>query len=185
MPVDKHDRSSYFPKIEEKYGQPMKYWFGVMKEIADRKYPEQIAFLKEEHGFSQAHANALVMYSRGSKSSRRFDDFAGFLKKHDAVKQKTVKKIFSVIEKKFPKLELVIAWNQPMLKSGNSYVFGVSVSKNHILIAPFNANVLKTMSKDLENYKVNKKTVQVPVDWKVDEKLLNKMIALNLKELKK
>ena len=163
----------------------MKYWFGVMKEIADRKYPEQIAFLKEEHGFSQAHANALVMYSRGSKSSRRFDDFAGFLKKHDAVKQKTVKKIFSVIEKKFPKLELVIAWNQPMLKSGNSYVFGVSVSKNHILIAPFNANVLKTMSKDLESYKVNKKTVQVPVDWKVDEKLLNKMIALNLKELKK
>ncbi len=163
----------------------MKYWFGVMKEIADRKYPEQIAFLKEEHGFSQAHANALVMYSRGSKSSRRFDDFAGFLKKHDAVKQKTVKKIFSVIEKKFPKLELVIAWNQPMLKSGNSYVFGVSVSKNHILIAPFNANVLKTMSKDLENYKVNKKTVQVPVDWKVDEKLLYKMIALNLKELKK
>jgi uncharacterized protein YdhG (YjbR/CyaY superfamily) len=72
-----------------------------------------------------------------------------------------------------------------MLKSGNSYVFGVSISKNHILIAPFNANVLKTMSKDLENYKVNKKTVQVPVDWKVDEKLLNKMIALNLKELKK
>ncbi len=185
MPVDKHDRSSYFPKIEEKYGQPMKYWFGVMKEIADRKYPEQIAFLKEEHGFSQVHANALVMYSRGSKSSRRFDDFAGFLKKHDVVKQKTLKKIFSVIKKKFPKLELVIAWNQPMLKSGNSYVFGVSVSKNHILIAPFNANVLKTMSKDLENYKVNKKTVQVPVDWKVDEKLLNKMIALNLKELKK
>ena len=163
----------------------MKYWFGVMKEIADRKYPEQIAFLKEEHGFSQAHANALVMYSRGSKSSRRFDDFAGFLEKHDAAKQKTVKRIFSVIKKKFPKLELVIAWNQPMLKSGNSYVFGVSVSKNHILIAPFNANVLKTMSKDLENYKVNKKTVQVPVDWKVDEKLLNKMIALNLKELKK
>jgi uncharacterized protein len=185
MPVDKHDRSSYFPKIEEKYGQPMKYWFGVMREIADRKYPEQIAFLKEEHGFSQAHANALVMYSRGSKSSRRFDDFAGFLKKHDVVKQKTVKKIFNVIKKKFPKLELVIAWNQPMLKSGNSYVFGVSVSKNHILIAPFNANVLKTMSKDLESYKVNKKTVQVPVDWKVDEKLLNKMIALNLKELKK
>ncbi|MEY3318193.1 MAG: hypothetical protein RL540_565, partial [Actinomycetota bacterium] len=23
----------------------MKYWFGVMKEISDRKYPEQIAFL--------------------------------------------------------------------------------------------------------------------------------------------
>ena len=70
----------------------MRYWFGVMKEIADRKYPEQIAFLKEEHGFSQAHANALVMYSRGSKSSKRFDKLSGFLEKHDAVKQKTVRK---------------------------------------------------------------------------------------------
>jgi uncharacterized protein YdhG (YjbR/CyaY superfamily) len=162
----------------------MKYWFGVMKEIADRKYPEQIAFLKEEHGFSQAHANALVMYSRGSKSSKRFDDFAGFLKKHDAIKQKTLRKVFRVIQKKYPKLDLVIAWNQPMLKLGTSYVFGASVAKNHILIAPFNEKVLKSMSQDLEGYKVNKKTVQVPVDWKVDERLLLKMIQLNLKALK-
>jgi uncharacterized protein YdhG (YjbR/CyaY superfamily) len=184
MAVEKHDRAAHFPKIEAKYGQPMKYWFGVMKEIADRKYPEQIAFLKEEHGFSQAHANALVMYSRGSKSSKRFDDFAGFLKKHDAIKQKTLRKVFRVIQKKYPKLDLVIAWNQPMLKLGTSYVFGASVAKNHILIAPFNEKVLKSMSQDLEGYKVNKKTVQVPVGWKVDERLLLKMIQLNLKALK-
>jgi uncharacterized protein YdhG (YjbR/CyaY superfamily) len=185
MAVNKHDRAAHFPKIEARYGQPMKYWFGVMKEIADRKYPEQVAYLKEEHGFSQAHANALVMYSRGSKSSKRFDDFAGFLKKHDAVKQKTVRRIFQVIKKKYPKLELVIAWNQPMLKLGTSYLFGVSISKNHILIAPFNSKVLQSMEKELLDYKVNKKTVQVPVDWKVDEKILLKMISLNLKELKK
>ena len=185
MAVEKHDRASHFPKIEAKYGQPMKYWFGVMKEIADRKYPEQVAYLKEEHGFSQAHANALVMYSRGSKSSKRFDDFGSFLEKQDVIKQKTVKKIFQVIKKKYPKLELVIAWNQPMLKLETNYVFGVSIAKNHILIAPFNSKVLQAMKKELLDYKVNKKTVQVPVDWKVDEKILLKMISLNLKELKK
>jgi uncharacterized protein YdhG (YjbR/CyaY superfamily) len=185
LAIDKYERASHFPKIEAKYGQPMKYWFGVMKDIADRKYPEQVAFLKEEHGFSQAHANALVMYSRGSKSSRRFDSFEDFLKKHDAVKKKTVKKIFRVIQKKYPKLELVIAWNQPMLKLDKEYVFGTSILKNHILIAPFNGKVIEMMKKDLEDYKVNKKTVQVPVDWKVDEKLLLKMISLNLKSLKK
>lgn len=184
MPAQSHDRASYFPKIEAKYGQSMKYWFGVMKELSDRKYPEQIAFLREEHGFSQAHANALVMYARGSKSSRRFDSFEAFLDKHDPVKQKTVKSIFRAIKKKYPKLELVIAWNQPMLKKDKDYIFGVSVLKNHILIAPFNATVLKEMNKDLVDYKVNKKTVQVPVNWKVDEKLLRKMIALNLKKLK-
>jgi uncharacterized protein YdhG (YjbR/CyaY superfamily) len=41
------------------------------------------------------------------------------------------------------------------------------------------------MKQDLEGYKVNKKTVQVPIDWKVDEKLLLKMIKLNLQSLKK
>jgi len=183
--VKKGDRSSHFPKIEAKYGQPMRYWFAVMKEIVDLKYPQQIAFLKEEHGFSQAHANALVMYSRGSKSSKRFDDLEGYLKVQDEVKSKTIRKIFKVIQKKYPKLELVIAWNQPMLKLGSEYLFGASILKNHILIAPWNPKVLSAMKQDLQGYKVNKKTVQVPIDWKVDEKLLLKMIKLNLQFLKK
>jgi len=72
----------------------MKYWFQIMKDLEDLKYPEQVAFLKEEHGFSQAHANALVMYSRGSKSSKRFETLNDYLKEHDAVKKKTLKAIF-------------------------------------------------------------------------------------------
>lgn len=118
MTTDKGDRAAYFPKIEAKYGQPMRYWHSVMKDIVDLKYPQQIAYLKEEHGFSQAHANALVMYSRGSKSSRRFDNLDGYLKNQDEIKSKTIRKIFKVIQVKYPKLELVIAWNQPMLKMG-------------------------------------------------------------------
>lgn len=41
----------------------------------------------------------------------------------------------SVADQKYPDLELVIAWNQPMLKSGKDYVFGVSVATQHITIA--------------------------------------------------
>lgn len=182
---DKGSRQAHFPKIEAKYGKPMRYWFAVMKDISDLKYPQQISYLREEHGFSQAHANALVMYSRGSKSSKRFDDLEGYLKGQDEVKSKTIKKIFRVINKKYPKLELVIAWNTPMLKMGDSYLFGASILKNHILIAPWNQKVLLAMKQDLEGYKVNKKTVQVPIDWKVDEKLLLKMIKLDIEYLRK
>ena len=89
------------------------------------------------------------------------------------------------IKKKYPKLELVIAWNQPMLKLGSEYLFGASILKNHILISPWNPKVLSVMKQDLQGYKVNKKTVQVPVDWKVDERLLLKMIKLNIQFLKK
>ena len=178
------DRESFFPKIEKKHGQPMKYWFQVMKDLEGLKYPEQIAFLKEEHGFSQAYANALVMYSRGSKSSKRFDTMDEFLKNEDDDKKKTIKKIFKVIQTKYPKGELVIAWNKPMFKISDRYVFGVATAKNHILIAPFNADAIDVLRPKLKDYKVNKKTIEVPSDWKVDEKLLLTIVKESINHVK-
>lgn len=185
MPEKNVNRESYFPAIVKKYGQPMSYWFSQMTELADFKYPEQIAFLKEEHGFSQAHANALVMYSRGSKSARRFNTLGQYLAPHDAVKTKTVKAIFKAIKTKYPDLELVIAWNQPMLKKDGQYIFGVMVLKNHILMAPWSKDVLQKFASKLKDYEVNKKTIRIPVDWEVDEKLLQAMAKARLREITK
>jgi uncharacterized protein YdhG (YjbR/CyaY superfamily) len=176
VPTKDHSREAHFPLIEKKYGEPMKYWFKVMEKIKDQKYPEQIAHLRENYGFSQNHANAVVMYARGSKTTRKFETPRDFYKSIDPVQAKTLRKVFRVLTSKFPDLELVIAWNQPMMKLGTRYVFGASVAKNHILIAPFNAAVLKKMAKELTDYTVNKKTVAVPNDWEVDEKLLVKIV---------
>lgn len=162
----------------------MKYWFQVMKDLEGLKYPEQVAFLKEEHGFSQAHANALVMYSRGSKTSKRFSTFAEYLKQEDPDKSKTIKKVFRLIQTKFPKTELVIAWNQPMIKYNGEYIFGMSAAKNHLLLAPFDPKILKKLAPMLEDYVVLKKTVRVPIDWKVDEKLLFSMIKEGINNVK-
>jgi uncharacterized protein YdhG (YjbR/CyaY superfamily) len=183
MAADKSDRTSYFPAIEKKYGQPMSYWFSQMQEMSEAKYPEQIAFLKEEHGFSQAHANALVMYCRGSATTRRFNTLDDYLETADAQTTKTVRAIFAAIKKKYPKLELVIAWNQPMLKTCDDYVFGLSTHSKHILIAPWGADALKLLAKGLDGYKVNKKTIQVPTDWKVDSALLHKLVQARIDEL--
>jgi len=79
-------------------------------------------------------------------------------------------------------LELVTAWNQPMLRNGKHYVFGASVAKNHILIAPFDTEVIKKMAPQLKGYKVNKKTVAVPNDWEVDEKILINMVKSALSQ---
>jgi len=154
----------------------MKYWFKVMAGIKDLKYPQQIAHLRESYGFSQAHANTLVMFSRGSTTTRKFETPTEYFKSIDPIQAKTLRKVFKILKIKYPELDLVTAWNQPMLRKGTYYVFGASVAKNHILIAPFNAEVLKKMAPDLKEYKVNKKTMAVPNDWKVDEKLLVKMV---------
>jgi uncharacterized protein YdhG (YjbR/CyaY superfamily) len=161
----------------------MAHWFKQMEKVAGKKYPEQIAFLRENHAFSQAHANALVMYTRGSKSSKRFNSLDDYLKDFDPVKKRTVKAIFKAAKAKHPKMEIVMAWNHPMLKLGEDYILGVSVLKNHILLGPWGDNVIKHFADLLADYKTNKKTIQVPVDWKVNAKLLQDIVKYRVKEL--
>ncbi len=175
-------REAHFPAIEKKYGEKMAYWFKVMKELADQKYPAQIAHLRENYGFSQAHANALVMYSRGSTSARRFDTPAQYFKSIDPAQAKTIKAMIKAITEKHPDLELVIAWNQPMLRKGTFYVFGASVSKNHISIAPWSTEVLDKFRPKLSEHRVTKKMIAVPNDWVVDVKLLQAMAKARLAE---
>jgi len=175
-------RESHFPAIEKRYGEPMKYWFGIMKKLEGKKYPEQIAHLRENFGFSQAHANALVMYSRGSTSAKRFNTLPEYYKTLSTEQAKTVRGIFKAIQSKYPKLELVIAWNQPMLRDGNKYVFGISATKGYLLMAPWSKNVLEDFLPKLENYKVNKKTIQIPSDWEIDSKLLIQLVKARLAE---
>ena len=183
MPKDP-SREAHFPAIEKRYGEKMSYWFKVMKEIKDEKYPQQIAHLRENYGFSQAHANALVMYSRGSTSSRRHDTPADYYKTIDPQQATTLRKLFKVIQTKYPKTELVIAWNQPMLKLGDDYIFGASCSKNHITIAPWSTDVLDAFRHKMDHLKLNKKTIVIPSDWKVEEKLILDMVKARIAETK-
>ena len=88
------------------------------------------------------------------------------------MKKKTVKAIFKAIQVNYPEMKVVIAWNHPMLKLGEDYILGVSVLKNHLLIGPWGDGIIAKFAPKLTEYKVNKKTIQVPVDWDVDAKLL-------------
>ncbi len=178
------DRAAFFPAIEKKYGEKVSYWLNLLKDLDGAKYPEQIAFLRENYGFSQAHANALVMHFRGSDSAKRFNAPKDFFAKQDPKAAKTAKLIFKVIQEKYPKLELVIAWNQPMLRIEKDYVFGLSIAKNHITLAPWSTKVLEKFTPQLQDFKVNKKTFIVPLDWKVDASLLHAMVRARLAELK-
>jgi uncharacterized protein YdhG (YjbR/CyaY superfamily) len=183
MATKSGDRAAFFPAIEKKHGQPMAYWFDRMAERADQSYGEQFAYLTEEHGFSRAHANALVMFSRGSTSSKRFDTVDDYLAKVDPVGAGTVRAMFATIAEAHAELRPVIAWNQPMLRREEDYVFGVSVQTKHILLGPWGGGALEAARPLLDGYKVNIKTVQVPLDWDVDRAILLAMVQSRLAEL--
>lgn len=54
---------SYFPSIEEKYGEPISYWMDQLETVRDAKHMEQVAFLKQQ-GMGHGHANAVVAVFR-------------------------------------------------------------------------------------------------------------------------
>jgi uncharacterized protein YdhG (YjbR/CyaY superfamily) len=176
------ERSTLFPAIEKKHGKPMAHWFDVLRKLGDAKYAEQLACL-QDRGFSRTHANAVVMHHRGSTSSRRHDSVEDLLGSLPSEHADLIRRIFSAITKKHPKLELVVAWNQPMLKTGKDYVIGVSASKNHLTIGPWGHEPMKVFAADLAGYETNKKTFKVPLDWKVDAVLLNRLVRHRLNEI--
>ena len=184
MATSDGDRSKFFPAIEKKHGEKIQYWISLLRGLETTKYPEQIAYLKEDHGFSQAHANALVMYVRGSTTSKKFDTPATYFKGLEPKTRATLKAIFAAIIETNKDLELVMAWNQPMLRKGKAHVFAVSVSKNHLTLNSFSQDVLDSHLKKLANYKVNKHTFIVPLDWKIDGPLLRSLAKARLQEIK-
>ena len=182
MPAKSGDRSAHFPAIEKKHGQPVAYFLQELADLGDSKYQEQIDLLRERHGFSQAHANAVVMYHRGSTTSKRVDTPEAYFSSLGGDREATIRAIFAAIASKYPDLDLVIAWNQPMLKQGKDYVFGVSAATHHLLLGPWGgiSDAVKARLKGLE---ANKKTIRVPVDWKVDAALLRLMVKERLAQL--
>ena len=122
------------------------------------------------------------MTARGSTSSRRVDSPDAWFAELGGQREATARAIVAAILRRFPDLELVIAWNQPMLRRGKHYVFGLSAAKGHLLIAPW-GGVSPTVAARLDGLVVNTKTVRVPVDWVVDEELLALMVQERLARL--
>lgn len=54
--------ASYFPAIEQKYGQPIAHWLALLAAREERKHMALVAWLKSEHGMGHGHANALVAH---------------------------------------------------------------------------------------------------------------------------
>ncbi len=183
MASNSGDRSKHFPAIEKKYGEKIDFWFRILKKLDATKYPEQVEHLRENYGFSQRMRMRLSCIS-GFNQLKKIQHSKRVLRTLDSKVVKTVKKIFSEIRSKNPDLELVIAWNQPMLMNGKDYVFGLSVASSHILIAPWSTDVLESFGSRLSKYQVNKKTFAVPHDWKVDGPLLRALVKARLAEVK-
>jgi uncharacterized protein YdhG (YjbR/CyaY superfamily) len=119
------------------------------------------------------------MPCRGTRSLRRYTTLDGYPGGADRGGAATMRAILAAVGRLRPDLELVIAWNQPMLRTDDGYVFGASLGRRHILIAPWDRDRLEALRPRLEadGYAVNRKTIRIPLDWPVDEALLGELVG--------
>ena len=108
------------------------------------------------------------------------EEFLGYL---ESPKQETLRAVLDSILKQFPEAEFKLAWNVPQVQIQGKYVFGVSAFKNHLALAPWSEAVMAQFAPRLEGYETTKGLIRIPVDWKVDEKLIGDMISARMAEL--
>jgi uncharacterized protein YdhG (YjbR/CyaY superfamily) len=177
------DRTRFWPAIEARYGRPMREWFALLAEQEDQRYSPLMSHLQEEHGFSRAHANALVQYVRGSVTSQRSTTLEGYLASAEPVGAATVRRVFEGLLARHPGTTVEIAWNQPFLVSDGRRLFSMSVLKGHLLAAPWSLEVLAAFRDRLveeHGLTVLKKTFRLPSAWEVDSALLDDLVAAEI-----
>jgi hypothetical protein len=52
--------ASYFPSIEQKYGEPIAHWMTILEQAGPLKHMELVSLLKSTYAMGHGHANALV-----------------------------------------------------------------------------------------------------------------------------
>ena len=116
-------------------------------------------------------------------SSPRFGSVEEYLASLEPAKQKTLTSIIDYILREFPDLEAKVAWNVPTIHRRGKYVVGLSAYKHHLTFSPWSPRIIEDFRGRLEGLVVWKNCFQIPVDWKLDRKLLKDLVRARLSEL--
>ncbi len=110
--------------------------------------------------------------------------FTEFLEKIEQPQHRErTEEVLNWVAEKYPDLERVVKWNQPMFTDHGTFIIGFSTSKQHLAVAPERAGILQ-FSDDINQagYEHTKQLVRFPWDKSVDYSLLEKMIEFNISD---
>lgn len=112
------------------------------------------------------------------------DTLAEFLEKiADEDKQTKLRHLFADILHEYPDLLPVIKWGQPMFTSHQTFILGISVSKEHFSVSPETA-CLNQFIPEIEaaGYSYTDNIFRIKLSQTIDTTLIFKMIAFNLED---
>ena len=101
------------------------------------------------------------------------DEFYGSLPQDQ---ENAIRRLVEFVAKNNPELELLLAWNQPMFKSGKTYLIGFMPTKKHINLLTITDDAVTHFAKELEGYRHGTRSISLPFDWEIDSDLIAKLI---------
>jgi uncharacterized protein len=128
------------------------------------------------------------------KKSPKFNSVEDYLVSQESepdgqTKAKTLRSVIDFILSEFPALEAKISWNVPTIHRNGKYVFGMAAYKNQLTLAPWSPRIIENFKRPsrtggrLGKYVVFENCFQIPVDWKLDKKLITDLVRARLGEL--
>ena len=123
---------------------------------------------------------------RKKLKSPRFNSVEEYLASVDPVKARTLRSVIDLILTQYPELKSKISWNVPTIHRNGKYVAGVAAYKHHLTFSPWSPRVIenfKARRGGLGKLVVFKNCFQIPVDWKIDRKLVKDLVRARLAEL--
>jgi len=115
--------------------------------------------------------------------SPRFNSVEEYLASVDRTKERTLRSVIDFILNQFPELESKISWNVPTIHRNGKYVVGLAAYKHHLTFSPWSPSVIEDFKVRLGKFVVFKNCFQIPVDWKIDRKLVKDLVRARLAEL--
>lgn len=116
-------------------------------------------------------------------TARKFSSVEDYLASQGPTKGATLRSVIDFILTQFPELESKISWNVPTIHRKGKYVVGLAAFKNHLTFSPWSPHVIEDFKERLGKFVVFKNCFQIPVDWKVDKKLVKDLVRARLAEL--
>lgn len=113
----------------------------------------------------------------------RYGSIEDYLGAQTPAHRAVVEELISIIQKDFPELELVLAWNVPQFKQGKDYVAGISTLTHYAAFSPWSEAVLDAHRSELGRLESTKHLIRIPLDWVVDRELIGRMVRARLAEL--
>jgi uncharacterized protein YdhG (YjbR/CyaY superfamily) len=113
----------------------------------------------------------------------RFNSVEEYLVSLEPTKERTLRAVIDLILTQFPELESKISWNLPTIHWNGKYVVGICAYKHHLTFSPWSPRVIADFKVRLGKFVVWKNCFQIPVDWKIDRKLVKDLVLARLDEL--